>query len=64
MMLKRRKLTGYSWVEEILAGVAKDVPYDVKQRMKDNGALYSKGLIPFVSNVVVDGRLVTGQDPA
>lgn len=64
LLVKGRRLTGYSWVEEILAGVAKDVPYDVEQRMRDNGALYSKGLIPFVSNVVVDGRLVTGQNPA
>ena len=39
------------------------MPYDVEQRMKDNGALYEKGLIPFVSNVVVDGKLVTGQNP-
>ncbi|MCV0382831.1 MAG: type 1 glutamine amidotransferase domain-containing protein [Erythrobacter sp.] len=58
-----RNLTGYSWLEEILAGVAKDVPYDVEQRMKDYGADYTKGLIPFLSHVVVDGRLVTGQNP-
>lgn len=31
--------------------------------MTDRGARYSKGLIPFASNVVVDGRLVTGQNP-
>ena len=31
--------------------------------MKENGALYRKGLIPFVSNVVVDGRHVAGQNP-
>lgn len=62
-LVKGRKLTGYSWVEEILAGVAKDVPYDVEQRMKDKGALYEKALIPFISKVVVDDRLVTGQNP-
>jgi len=27
------------------------------------GALHEKALPPFVSNVVVDGRLVTGQNP-
>ena len=32
--------------------------------MKDNGALYRKGLIPFVFNVVVEGRLVAGENPA
>lgn len=64
LLVKGRKLTGYSWREEIWAGVAKRVPYDVEQRMKDNGALYEKALIPFVPNVVVDGRLITGQNPA
>jgi len=31
--------------------------------MKKRGARYEKGLIPFRSYVVVDGRLVTGQNP-
>jgi putative intracellular protease/amidase len=58
-----RSITGFSWREEILAGVAKLVPYDVEERMKERGARYSKALLPFVSNAVVDGRLVTGQNP-
>lgn len=59
-----RNLTGFSWREEVLAGVDKLVPYDVEKRMKARGARYSKALLPFVSNSVVDGRLVTGQNPA
>lgn len=31
--------------------------------MRERGAHYSKALLPFVSNTVVDGRLVTGQNP-
>lgn len=31
--------------------------------MKCRGALYEKGWLPFTSKVVVDGRLVTGQNP-
>lgn len=58
-----RALTGFSWNEEILAGVSKIVPYDVEAEMKKRGARYEKALLPFVSNVVVDGRLVTGQNP-
>jgi putative intracellular protease/amidase len=58
-----RRLTGYSWTEEVLAGVAKKVPYDVEARMRERGARYEKNLLPFTSNVVVDGRLVTGQNP-
>lgn len=58
-----RDLTGFSWREEILARVDKLVPYNIEQRMKDRGANYSKALLPFVSNAVVDGNLVTGQNP-
>lgn len=58
-----RDLTGFSWREEVLARVDRLVPYDVEARMKERGARYSKALLPFVSNVVVDGRLVTGQNP-
>lgn len=31
--------------------------------MKQRGARYEKAWLPFVPNVVVDGRLVTGQNP-
>lgn len=58
-----RSITGFSWREEVLAGVAKLVPYNVEERMRERGARYSKALLPFVSNAVVDGRLVTGQNP-
>ncbi|EYT53059.1 dimethyl sulfoxide reductase [Leucobacter sp. UCD-THU] len=58
-----RSITGFSWREEVLAGVSKLVPYNVEERMKARGARYSKALLPFVSNTVVDGRLVTGQNP-
>ena len=58
-----RNLTGFSWREEVLARVDKLVPYNVEERIQERGAHYSKALLPFVSNAVVDGRLVTGQNP-
>ncbi|SDK93647.1 hypothetical protein SAMN05216189_10598 [Pseudomonas delhiensis] len=58
-----RRLTGFSWREEILAGVAKKMPYNAEEEMKRRGARYEKALLPFVPRVVVDGRLVTGQNP-
>ncbi|HMR50063.1 MAG TPA: type 1 glutamine amidotransferase domain-containing protein, partial [Arachnia sp.] len=58
-----RTITGFSWREEVLAGVAKLVPYNVEERMKERGARYTKARLPFVSHAVVDGRLVTGQNP-
>lgn len=58
-----RNITGFSWREEVLARGDKLVPYNVEDRMKELGANYSKALLPFVSNAVVDGKLVTGQNP-
>lgn len=58
-----RSLTGFSWREEVLARVDKLVPYNIEEEIQERGAHYTKALIPFVSNVVVDGRLVTGQNP-
>lgn len=58
-----KKVTGFSWAEEIAAGVAKKVPYNVEEKTKDLGADYEKGLIPMTKHVVVDGNLITGQNP-
>jgi len=63
LLVAGRKVTGYSWMEEVLAGVAKKVPYDSEQQMRDRGARYEKAFLPFTSNVVTDGKLVTGQNP-
>ncbi len=63
LLVAGRRLTGFSWREEGLAGVARKVPYNAEQEMQRRGALYEKALLPFVSKVVVDGRLVTGQNP-
>ncbi|MCA0267808.1 MAG: type 1 glutamine amidotransferase domain-containing protein [Bacteroidetes bacterium] len=63
LLVAGKKLTGFAWQEEVLAGVAKKVPYNAEEEMKQRGARYEKALLPFVSNVVVDGRLVTGQNP-
>ncbi|WP_229117115.1 type 1 glutamine amidotransferase family protein [Enemella dayhoffiae] len=59
-----RRLTGFSWREEVLARVHKLVPYNIEEEIQQGGARYSKAMIPFVSNTVVDGNLVTGQNPA
>jgi putative intracellular protease/amidase len=63
LLVAGRRLTGYSWTEEVLAGVAKKVPYRVEDEMRRRGARYEKALLPFATNVVSDGRLVTGQNP-
>lgn len=63
LLIAGRRLTGYAWIEEVLAGVAGKVPYNVEQLMQDRGARYEKAVVPFMSKAVVDGRLVTGQNP-
>ncbi len=64
LLVDRRKLTGFAWSEEVLARVNRLVPYNAEDEIKKRGARYEKGLIPFAPFVVVDGRLVTGQNPA
>lgn len=58
-----RRLTGFAWQEEVLARVDKLVPYNAEEEIKKRGALYEKAKLPFVSYAVVDGNLVTGQNP-
>ncbi|QEO15334.1 type 1 glutamine amidotransferase domain-containing protein [Agromyces intestinalis] len=64
LLVAGRKVTGFAWQEEVLARVDKLVPYNAEEEMKRRGALYEKAKIPFVSYAVVDGTLVTGQNPA
>lgn len=63
LLVAGKRVTGFSWAEEILAGVTKKIPYNAEEEMKRRGARYEKALVPFVSYVVADGRLVTGQNP-
>lgn len=63
LLVEGRKVTGFSWNEEVLAGVARLMPYNAEAEMKQRGAHYDKALLPFVSHVAIDGRLITGQNP-
>ena len=58
-----KRVTGFAWQEEVLARVDKLVPYNAEEEMKKRGARYEKAKLPFVSYAVVDGNLVTGQNP-
>lgn len=63
-LIAGRKMTGFSWREEVLARVDKLIPYNAEEEAKQRGAHYEKGLLPFVPYVVADGNLVTGQNPS
>ncbi|MFC3942977.1 type 1 glutamine amidotransferase domain-containing protein [Pseudomonas gingeri NCPPB 3146 = LMG 5327] len=60
---KGRKLTGFSNTEETQTGLAANAPWLLEDRLVAAGAQYQAGA-PWTSYVVVDGNLVTGQNPA
>ena len=62
-LIAGKRMTGFAWTEEVLARVDKLVPYNAEERAKERGALYQKAKLPFVSYTVIDGNLVTGQNP-
>jgi putative intracellular protease/amidase len=56
-------MTGFDWVEEKLAGRKDEVPFNLEEAIKERGANLKKALIPMTSNTVIDGNLITGQNP-
>jgi len=62
-ILKGRRVTGFSNAEEKLALRANNIPYTLEDKLKELGAKYKTGLVPFISHTEVDGLLITGQNP-
>jgi putative intracellular protease/amidase len=62
-LVKGKKLTGFSWAEEIVAKREDAVPYNLEDELKKIGANYSKTDKPFEVHVIEDERLITGQNP-
>jgi putative intracellular protease/amidase len=58
-----RKVAGFSNTEEEKAGMPTLMPFLVEDMLRSNGGVYSRA-DDFASHVVVDGNLVTGQNPA
>ncbi|CAG7845651.1 Protein/nucleic acid deglycase 1 [Pseudoclavibacter triregionum] len=58
-----REVTGFSWREEVVAGVSQHVPFSLEDELRELGAEYGRSPVPMAPHVVVDGRLVTGQNP-
>jgi putative intracellular protease/amidase len=63
LLVKGKKVTGFTNTEEEAVGLTKVVPFLVEDMLKANGGEYSKGA-DWQSYVVTDGKLVTGQNPA
>ncbi|MBC7736766.1 MAG: type 1 glutamine amidotransferase domain-containing protein [Candidatus Saccharibacteria bacterium] len=62
-LVSGRNVTGFTNTEEAAAGLTDVVPFLVEDMLVSNGGAYSKGA-DWASHVVVDGSLVTGQNPA
>ncbi len=62
-LVKGRKVTGFTNSEEAAVGLTDVVPFLVEDEFKKLGATYAKGA-DWGSFVVVDGKLITGQNPA
>ncbi len=62
-LIKGKRLTGYSWLEESVARRKKAVPFNLEEALKKRGAHYEKAWIPMTSKVVTEGNLITGENP-
>ena len=62
-LVKGKRVTGFTNEEEEAVGLTKVVPFLVENVLKERGAVYRKAAnwVPYVQ---VDGKLVTGQNPA
>ncbi len=62
-LVKGKRVTGFTNEEEEAVKLTKVVPFLLEDRLKERGGIYKKGpdWAPFVQ---VDGKLVTGQNPA
>ena len=64
LLIKGKKVTGFSNEEEELAGLTKHVPYLTETELVKRGAIYQKADAPWAPFAIADGRLITGQNPA
>ncbi|WP_299944922.1 type 1 glutamine amidotransferase domain-containing protein [uncultured Microbulbifer sp.] len=62
-LVSGKSVTGFSNTEEAAVELLDVVPFLVEEMLRDQGGHYSKGE-DWAPYVVVDGKLVTGQNPA
>jgi putative intracellular protease/amidase len=62
-LVQGQNVTGFTNTEEEAAGLTHVVPFLVEDMLRESGGLYSKAA-DWQAHVVVDGLLITGQNPA
>jgi putative intracellular protease/amidase len=61
-LLNGKHVTGFTREEEVDFGTIDKIPFLLEEALTRNSGRYSKGA-PWLENVIVDGMLVTGQNP-
>jgi len=64
VLVKGKKVTGFSNEEEKLAELDKFVPFLTESELVARGAMYKKADKPWAPFAIEDSRLITGQNPA
>jgi putative intracellular protease/amidase len=62
-LVKSKRVTGFTNTEEEAVGLTAVVPFLLEDRLRERGGVYSKRA-NWAPHVQVDGKLVTGQNPA
>ena len=62
-LVQGRRVTGFTDTEEAAVGLTDVVPFLVEDMLKANGGRFDKAA-DWASHVIVDGNLITGQNPA
>ncbi len=63
LLIGERRVTGYTNIEEKAARHTSHVPFSLEDELAQRAGEFSSARLPFVSHVVVDERIVTGQNP-
>ena len=64
LLVKGKKVTGFSNKEEELVELDKYVPFLTETELIDRGAIYQKAEEPWAVFAIEDNRLISGQNPA
>jgi len=62
-LIKGKRVTGFTDTEEEAVGLTSVVPFLLEDQLRERGGLFSKGP-NWSSHIEVDGKLITGQNPA
>ena len=63
-LIKGKEITGFSNAEEDQVGFSKEMPFMLETGLETNGGKFVKAAQPWGEKVCVDGKLITGQNPA